>query len=295
MEIVASAGLSTGLIDISGGNGGRGGPVGTDVDFGGSGGDGGYASIYGAAAVTIAGPIRAAGGDGGALQNSSIIVCGECTSGGGDGGAGGLVTVASAGKVQINVGGTLGAVAIDVGGGNGGAGNPSSSPAGNGGSGGNGGGAQVIGTPEMTLFGSVLAAGGDGGAGGAGAGSFPGGSGGQGGLGGMIYLDASSVTNSQLGDGTIFVLAGTAFDINPGLGGAAGANGGSAGAPGTPGSGLFTFFGTIVLLDPLSVPGINEGFQQVVKGGDDTTAFVGGEKEDEEEDKSQKELGSCKG
>ena len=31
------------------------------------------------------------------------------------------------------------------------------------------------------------------------------------------------------------------------------------------------------------------------EGIDDTTAFVGGEKEEEEEDQSQKELGSCQG
>jgi indolepyruvate ferredoxin oxidoreductase len=42
-------------------------------------------------------------------------------------------------------------------------------------------------------------------------------------------------------------------------------------------------------------PGVNEGFQQIVEGGNETTAFVGGEKQEEEEDKSQKELGSCKG
>jgi hypothetical protein len=216
--------------------------------------------------------------------------CGECTPQGGSGGSGGQVNVIGEGIVQINVGGSLGAVAIDVSGGTGGAGNPASSPAGDGGAGGTGGDATVVGTPDMTLFGSVLAGGGDGGAGGAG-----GAIGGAGGGAGSIVLDASSSFDSRTGDGIIFVLAGTQFDVEGGVGGASGGGGGGlAGSTGTFLQGS-DYFGTIVVLDPLSVPEVNQAFQQIVEGNDDTTAFVGGEKEDEEEDKSQKELGSCKG
>jgi hypothetical protein len=240
--------------------------------------------------------VLAGGGDGGAMVNASIQRLALCDGicpplpRGGDGGGGGQVFISGTGEVAINVGGALGAVSIDASGGNGGAGNAATSPAGSGGSGGDGGFADVIATPNMTLFGSILAGGGDGGAGGAG-----GGAGGNGGNSGTIYLDASSSFDSQTGDGIIFVLAGTAFDVEGGFGGASG--GGGAGLAGSTGTFIqdSDYFGTIVVLDPLSVPEVNQGFQQIVEGIDDTTAFVGGEKEEEEEDQSQKELGSCQG
>jgi filamentous hemagglutinin family protein len=279
--------IIVGVIDVSGGAGGNAASF-YGLGDGGFGGIGGSIDISGSSTVKT-GALVAVGGAGGASATGGS---------GGDGGRGGDIEVFGAGNVQINVGGTLGALAIDVSGGRGGVGNPASSPAGDGGAGGNGGQATVAGTPEMTLFGSVLAGGGDGGAGGAAGGGFPAGTGGDGGAGGSIYLDASSVFDSRIGDGTIFVLAGTKFDVEGGFGGAGSGSPGAAGA-----SNIFVqnptgnsgYFGTIVILDPLSVPGINEGFQQIVEGGDDSTAFVGGEKEDEEEDKSQKELNSCKG
>ena len=81
--------------------------------------------------------------------------------------------------------------------------------AGNGGAGGSGGFIDVVGTPNMTLFGSLNAAGGTGGAGGAGSASVAGGNGGAGGSAGAVFLDASSATGTQTGDGIIFVLAGS--------------------------------------------------------------------------------------
>lgn len=299
--------VSTGMIDVSGGSGGNSGPVGTNWTWGGWGGDGGFVGVYGST-VDVAGPILAGGGDGGDALNSSIlsIPCPTCTPDGGDGGSGGEVSVFGLGEVRFNVGGTLGTTAIDVSGGAGGNGAAANSPAGIGGSGGDGGFAEVLATPNMTFFGSIDASGGAGGTGGAGSASVVSGNGGSGGFGGSIFLDASSVSGSQTGDGIIFVLAGAQpffgdTSIPGGLGGAPGIDGGAgtgaAGTAGSPGTfiALSDYFGTIVILDPLAVPGINEGFQQVVEGGDDTTAFVGGEKKDEEEDKSQKELGSCKG
>jgi hypothetical protein len=147
--------------------------------------------------------------------------------------------------------------------------------------------------------------GGAGGAGGAGSATVPGANGGAGGSAGSVFLNASSVSGAPLGDGIIFVLAGSSpfFDtsISGGAGGAAGADGGAGGGiVGIAGSSSTflsgsDYFGTIVILDPLAIPEVNQAFQQIVEGNDDTTAFVGGEKEDEEEDKSQKELGSCKG
>jgi hypothetical protein len=149
----------------------------------------------------------------------------------------------------------------------------------------------------MPRCGSINAAGGAGGAGGAGNASFPGGTGGDGGNAGSIFLDASSITESNSGDGKIFVLAGTQFNVQGGFGGSGGAGGG---VPGTSGaSNTFIqgsdYFGTLVILDPLSVPEINAGFQQVVKSGADATVFIGSETSEEDEDKAQKEFGSCKG
>jgi hypothetical protein len=281
----------TGTMDASGGNG-----VASAFGFTGFGGGGGSIDVSGS---TIAlGGVRSRGGDGGA----SLAYAGGITIGGA-GGQGGAVRITGTGEVQVNVGGTLGAVAIDVSGGAGGGGNVAASPAGNGGTGGIGGSVIVVGTPNMTLFGSVLAGGGDGGAGGAGNPGIAGGNGGNGGSGGSVFLDASSVTDSRTGDGIIFVLAGAqpffGDSIQGGLGGAGGADGGAgAGVTGiagisTPFVALSNYFGTIVILDPLSIPEINQAVQQTAD--DAATSFVGGEKEDEEEDKSQKELASCKG
>jgi filamentous hemagglutinin family protein len=280
----------SGTIDASGGNG----AANAYGGYGGSGGWGGSIDISGSS-ITLGG-IRSRGGDGG----PSTAYGGVPTTGG-DGGEGGGysgVHITGTGLVQVNVGGTLGAVAIDVSGGAGGAGNAAASPAGVGGDGGKGGFVSVTGTPNMTFIGSVLAAGGSGGAGGAGNASFPGGDGGAGGPAGSILLDASSITGSRTADGIIFVLAGTQFNVQGGLGGTGGAGGGVPGSSGLSNNfiKLDDYFGTIVVLDPLSVPEINAGFQQIVKGGDDSTIFVGGEKkEEEEEDKTQKEIGSCKG
>jgi hypothetical protein len=127
-----------------------------------------------------------------------------------------------------------------------------------------------------------------------------GGNGGAGGNAGFIFLDASSVTGSQTGDGIIFVLAGTQFNVQGGAGGAGGASGG-AGA-GTGGAAGFSqsfvsmsdYFGTIVILDPLSIPEVNSSFQQTIAGTDESTDFVGGENEKKDESKSKKEFSSCK-
>jgi hypothetical protein len=154
----------------------------------------------------------------------------------------------------------------------------------------------------MWIFGSIDASGGAGGAGGAGTTSIPGGAGGLAGAGGVINLDASSTTGSKTGDGFIFVLASTQFNVDGGQGGAAGSLGGASATSGT--SGTFEqnsdYFGTIVGLDPVQTEPllfgeVNSGLQQIVDGSEGTVAFVGGEKQDEEEDKSQKELASCKG
>jgi len=227
--------ISTGKIDVSGGNGGNSGAVGTSWTIGGSGGNGGYVN-YDGSTINVKGPIFARGGNGGNMINSSILAAAG-TPDGGSGGFGGSVNVFGSGEVQINVGGTLGAVAIDVSGGMGGSGHPAASPAGNGGAGGGGGSVDVVGTPDMTLFGSVIATGGAGGAGGAGNATNVGGAGGAGGNAGFIFLDASSSASSQTGDGIIFVLAGTQFNVQGGSGGAGGVDGGAgAGAGGIAGS-----------------------------------------------------------
>lgn len=336
VQINGASGTIGNYSDASGGYGGAGGYIGmysetgaiatgTLVAAAGNGASGGFASIGGnsvgatpwatshgggsyyggsvyiqAGSTVKTGAILAQGGSG---ANAGSTSGSSQASNGGSGGFGGNVYVYGMSTVDINLNGTLGAVAINVAGGSGGTGAPASSPAGAGGSGGSGGGVGVYGTPDMTLYGSVLANGGAGGAGGAGSGSFAGGAGGTGGGGGSIFLDASSTTGAAIGDGIIYVLAGTTFNTLRGLGGVGGADGGAGSGPtGSEGIAIQTtwvqgsdYFGTIVVLDPLSVPGVNEGFQQVVEGNDDTTAFVGGEKEEEEEDKSQKELGSCKG
>ena len=54
------------------------------------------------------------------------------------------------------------------------------------------------------------------------------------------------------------------------------------------------YFGTIVILDPLSIPEVNSSFQQTIAGTDESTNFVGGEDEEKDEDKSKKEFSSCK-
>jgi hypothetical protein len=212
------------------------------------------------------------------------------------------VWVYGLGIVQLNIGGTSGDVALDVGGGAGGAGNPATSPAGDGGDGGDGGAAYVIATPDMFLSGSIDASGGAGGAGGAGTASIPGGIGGIGGVAGSIRLDASSVTDSGIGDGFIYVLAGTQFNVQGGAGGASGTSDGTTGSAGA--TGTFTqnadYFGTIVgldttLTDPPLGEEINSGFQQIVGSTGDAISFYGGEAPEEEEDKSQKEFASCKG
>jgi hypothetical protein len=287
--------ITTGVINVSGGNGGNSGAIGSSFTGGGSGGDGGDATLVGST-INVAGPILSKGGNGGNVINASLPPSQTAgTPTGGAGGSGGVVWVYGLDKVQVNVGGTLGALAIDTSGGAGGSGNPATSPAGNGGAGGGGGSANVVGTPDMTLFGSINASGGAGGAGGAGTASIAGGAGGNGGIGGSIFLDASSITESNAGDGIIFVLAGTQFNVQGGLGGSGGANGGLPGTSGS--SNTFIqgsdYFGSIVILDPLSIPEINQAVQQIAD--DAATAFVGGEKQDEEEDKSQKELASCKG
>ncbi|MGE3161602.1 MAG: filamentous hemagglutinin N-terminal domain-containing protein [Burkholderiales bacterium] len=296
--------VTTGMVDVSGGNGANSGPAGTSSSRGGDGGDGGYVSYYGST-ISIKGPVFARGGDGGDMVNSSILSSLGGSPDGGSAGSGGSVNLQGSGEVQVNVGGAVGAVAIDAGGGTGGSGHPAASPAGNGGAGGSGGFIDVVGTPNMTLFGSLNAAGGTGGAGGAGSASVAGGNGGAGGSAGAVFLDASSATGTQTGDGIIFVLAGSSpffgTSISGGAGGAGGADGGAgSGIPGADGSSSSflsgsDYFGTIVILDPLAIPEVNQGFQQVVEGNDDAVAFVGGEKEEEEEDKSQKEFGSCKG
>jgi hypothetical protein len=202
------------------------------------------------------------------------------------------VWVYGLGIVKLNVGGVLGDVALDVSGGAGGAGNPATSPAGDGGDGGNGGAAYVIATPDMFVSGSIDASGGAGGTGGAGTASIPAGVDGIGGSGGMIYLDASSTTDSAIGDGFIYVLSSTRFNVE----GGAGATTGS--------SGTFEqntdYFGTIVgldttLTDLLLSEEFNSGFQQIIGSTGDAISFYGGEAPEEEEDKSQKELASCKG
>jgi hypothetical protein len=290
--------IATGLIDLSGGNGGSSGAIGSSFSTGGSGGSGGDAVLVGST-INVAGPILAMGGNGGGAVNASLppsVSPGTPT--GGDGGSGGEVWVFGLDAVQVNVGGTLGALAIDVSGGAGGSGNPATSPAGNGGNGGSGGSANVVGTPDMTLFGSIDASGGSGGAGGAGNGTFQGGNGGAGGNAGFIYLDASSTTASATGDGFIFVLAGTQFNVLGGAGGAGGTGGGAGGAAGSTNTfiSMSDYFGTILILDPLSLSEVNSAFQQVLNGSDDSTFFVGGEDDkDKDEDKSKKEFGSCKG
>ena len=293
--------ITTGQINVSGGNGGSSGAVGTATTWGGTGGDGGYVSLEGDV-INVLGPILAKGGNGGDLVNASLSTNAIGNSGG-NGGGYGSVNVRGTSTVQINVGGTLGATAIDVSGGAGGNGNASASPAGSGGSGGGGGSAIVYGTPDMTLFGSVNASGGAGGAGGASgpsASGYAGGAGGAGGIAGSIYLDASSATGSATGDGIIFVLGGTQFNVQGGAGGAGGADfGAGAGAGGLAGStGTFNpmsdYFGTIVVLDPLSIPEVNSQFQQTLKASDQSTTFVGGEEEKKDEDKSKKEFGACK-
>ncbi|HEU4644441.1 MAG TPA: filamentous hemagglutinin N-terminal domain-containing protein [Burkholderiales bacterium] len=296
--------IVAGRINVSGGDGGASGPIGAASATGGSGGAGGDAVLVGST-IDVAGPILAGGGDGGASVNASLGGAG--TPSGGNGGAGGEVWVYGLGTVQLNIGGTAGDVAIDVSGGAGGAGNPATSPAGDGGDGGEGGFVNIIATPDMWIFGSIDASGGAGGAGGAGTTSIPGGAGGLAGAGGVINLDASSTTGSKTGDGFIFVLASTQFNVDGGRGGAAGSLGGASATSGT--SGTFEhnsdYFGTIIGLDPvltdplLTAPlvfdEVNSGLQQIVDGSEGTVAFVGGEKQDEEEDKSQKELASCKG
>ena len=299
--------ITTGTIDTSGGNGGNSGVVGSWNTSGGNGGsayyEGGGVYLSGST-ILVKGPILARGGNGGNIVNASLqpaVYPGAPYPQAGDGGGGGGVYVYGTELVSINVGGALGAVSIDVSGGTGGMGNAATSPAGSGGDGGPGGAAGIIGTPNMTLFGSVLAAGGAGGAGGSGSASVPGGSGGVGGNGGSIYLDASSTTDSRTGDGIIFVLAGTQFNIQGGTGGAGGADlGAGAGSPGAAGQTLGTFnsmsdyFGTIVVLDPLSVPEVNSAYQQAVEGANDSSVFVGGEDDEKDEDKSKKEFGACK-
>jgi len=291
--------ILAGLIDVSGGDGGNSGQVGSASAAGGAGGAGGNAVLVGST-IDVAGPIFAEGGDGGASVNASLGGAG--TPSGGDGGAGGEVWVYGLGVVQLNIGGASGDVALDVSGGAGGAGNPATSPAGDGGDGGNGGAAFVIATPDMFLSGSIDASGGAGGTGGAGTASIPGGNGGLGGTAGSIYLDASSVTDSGIGDGFIYVLAGTQFNVQGGVGGESGTAGGTTGSAGA--TGTFTqnadYFGTIVgldttLTDPPLGEEINSGFQQIVGSTGDAISFYGGEAPEEEEDKSQKEFASCKG
>jgi trimeric autotransporter adhesin len=281
--------IVAGLINVSGGDGGASGPIGAASATGGSGGVGGDAVLVGST-IDVAGPILAGGGDGGASLNASLGGAG--TPSGGNGGAGGEVWVYGLGIVKLNVGGVLGDVALDVSGGAGGAGNPATSPAGDGGDGGNGGAAYVIATPDMFVSGSIDASGGAGGTGGAGTASIPAGVDGIGGSGGMIYLDASSTTDSAIGDGFIYVLSSTRFNVE----GGAGATTGS--------SGTFEqntdYFGTIVgldttLTDLLLSEEFNSGFQQIIGSTGDAISFYGGEAPEEEEDKSQKELASCKG
>lgn len=285
--------ILAGLIDVSGGDGGASGPIGAASATGGSGGMGGDAVLVGSS-IDVAGPILAGGGDGGASLNASLGGAG--TPSGGAGGAGGEVWVYGLGIVKLNVGGVLGDVALDVSGGAGGAGNPATSPAGDGGDGGNGGAAYVIATPDMFVSGSIDASGGAGGAGGAGTASIPSGIDGVGGSGGTIYLDASSTTDSATGDGFIFVLSSTQFNVDGGTGTTTGS------------SGTFEqnsdYFGTIVGLDTVTDPildnlllseTVNSGFQQIIGGTGDAISFYGGEAPEEEEDKSQKELASCKG
>ncbi|MGH8686919.1 MAG: beta strand repeat-containing protein [Burkholderiales bacterium] len=292
--------ITTGVINVSGGTGANSGAIGTNDTYGGDGGDGGGISIDGSNVIT--GKLVARGGNAGSVTDSSMTSpAGTESPLGGWGGYGGAVYVYATGEANINVNGTLGAVAIDVSGGAGGQGGNAHSPAGDGGPGGDGGAVDVYGTPNMTLFGSVLAAGGAGGAGGAGNAGNPGGAGGSGGIAGQILLDAGSVTNTKLDDGIIFVLAGTQFNVEGGFGGAGGANegagGGSGGLAGLTGSfiHLTDYFGTIVVLDPLSVSEINQSYQSIINGADGSTGVIGGEKKDEDKDKSQKELGSCKG
>jgi filamentous hemagglutinin family protein len=301
----ATGAITTGKIDASGGNGGNSGGIGTTTSTGGAGGSGGYVYYFGST-IDVKGPIFARGGNGGDMINSSILSSGGGTPDGGSAGSGGSVTILATGEVKVNVGGTLGAVAIDVSGGMGGSGHPAASPAGNGGAGGSAGSVNVVGTPNMTFFGSVNAAGGNGGAGGAGNATNIGGNGGAGGSAGPVYLDASSVTGTATGDGIIFVLAGSkpffGDVILGGAGGAAGVDGGAgAGTVGAAGGNstfisMSDYFGTIVVLDPLSILEVNTNFQQTVNGADDSTTFVGGEDDKKkDEDKSKKEFGSCKG
>lgn len=222
------------------------------------------------------------GGNGGSVDLAAtgpIEIQGAILAAGGSGGVagdGGHVRLRSGGLVRVNAGGAPGGIAIDVSGGDGA-------------DGGDGGSIHVIATPDMHLFGSLDASGGAGGAEG------------RGGAGGIIYLDASTSTDSQTGDGFIYVQPGTRFSVEGGSGRSSGV------------SGTFErnsdYFGTIVGIDTATDPRpgdplageprlseeIDAGFQQVVGSVDDAVAFFLGGDRAEDEDRSQTEFGSCKG
>ncbi len=262
--------VSTGMIDVSGGNGANGGPVGTSFNNAWNGGDAGAVTIKGTT-VTVNGTILARGGDAGIVVDTRFLFIPDpsVTPTAFPGGKGGKVDIGSSGEVKINQGATPfpGLVAIDTRGGAGGRGgdahNSPASPAGPGGDGGNGGDVIVVGTPNITLIGSINTSGGAGGAGGAGAPPIPGGPGGQGGLGGDITLHAAE------GSGIIFVFAGTTFTLSAGAGGAGGVPGGLAGMTAFDlrdkhfGPGNLDILGTVVIIDPLSDPALSSAVGRI--------------------------------
>jgi filamentous hemagglutinin family protein len=194
---------------------------------GGAGGDAGSVSIGSAGGDAIVqGNITARGGDGGSSGTNLLAAYA-----GGAGGLGGGVILSAGGNVQVGTG--IGYGTIDVGGGSGGAGSQAviatqTVPGGAGGAGGHAGVVELVGGPDVTAYGAILAVGGVGGVGGTGLSTAAyGGAGGDGGLGGGVLLIAGSVTTGTIG-------------VDGGLAGSGGAYGGSGGTGGDAGVVLTT-------------------------------------------------------
>lgn len=268
---------------------------------GGAGGGAGAVTISSASGdVLVQGNITARGGDGGASATNLLAAYA-----GGAGGLGGALILAAGGNVTVGTGTGYGI--IDVGGGSGGAGSQAVAatvtiPGGAGGAGGHAGVVELVGGPDVTAYGAILAVGGIGGIGGNGVlGSPTGGAGGGGGLGGGVFLSARSVTTGTIradgglaGSGGAYGGAGglggdagavlaygasfattagsiiTAYGGLGGAGGAVGAVGGNGGKGGNGGT-LFLFTDSSVPLGTLSVIGGAGG-----AGGAGTTAGIAG-------------------
>jgi filamentous hemagglutinin family protein len=236
-NLVPTAAVTTGAINVSGGTGGKGGDSPTGV--GGAGGlGGGSGTVIIDPNSAMIGPITGAGGAGGAGGYGGV------TGGvGGSGGLGAAVTI-----LGIAYGGTIAVGTIDVSGGAGGNGGGSGGAAtygGLGGLGGAGGSFDVLGGAiDLTAASSIKAGGGAGGAGGSGTAGF-GGTGGAGGAGGLVNLSAQGGAS---GYGSIFVVSALSADVSGGLGGAGGATGGLSGASGPNGS--TSIFGDITIASP---------------------------------------------